>query len=143
MYLLHWKNMYTLHVISLELTGNPCKFYRDIPTNYIITWSPHSWYMISLHLMWGIPIVSPVNQIPFKYYNGNQSEEISKLQGLQVTCNPHKFEIPALRFPRKYPVNPCKHLQCIFFRSFFPLQQCRARHNWLWISSLFWAKKNL
>ena len=28
------------------------------------------------------------------------------------TCNPHKFEIPALRFPRKDPVNPCKHLQC-------------------------------
>ena len=28
------------------------------------------------------------------------------------TCNPHKFEIPALRFPRRVPVNPCKHLQC-------------------------------
>ena len=28
------------------------------------------------------------------------------------TCNPCKFEIPALRFPRKVPVNPCKHLQC-------------------------------
>ena len=38
---------------------------------------------------------------------------ISKLQGLWVTCNPHKFEIPALRFPYKPPVNPCKHLQCI------------------------------
>ena len=39
---------------------------------------------------------------------------ISKLQGLWVTCNPHKFEIPALRFPYKPPVNPCKHLQCTF-----------------------------
>ena len=39
--------------------------------------------------------------------------EISKLQGLGVTCNPHKFEIPALQFPRKVPVNPCKHLQCM------------------------------
>ena len=28
------------------------------------------------------------------------------------TCNPRKFEIPALRFPRRVPVNPCKHLQC-------------------------------
>ena len=33
------------------------------------------------------------------------------------TCNPHKVEIPALRFPRRVPANPCKHLQCgwIFF----------------------------
>ena len=37
---------------------------------------------------------------------------ISKLRGLWVTCNPHKFEIPTLRFPYKPPVNPCKHLQC-------------------------------
>ena len=28
------------------------------------------------------------------------------------TCNLLKFEIPALGFPRKDPVNPCKHLQC-------------------------------
>jgi hypothetical protein len=73
--------MYTLHVISFEFKGNPRKFYRDITKNYVITWYPHS---------------IPVNQIPFKYYNGNQSVGISKLQGLKVTCNPHKFEIPAL-----------------------------------------------
>ena len=30
----------------------------------------------------------------------------------KYACNPCKFEIPALRFPRKVPVNPCKHLQC-------------------------------
>ena len=30
------------------------------------------------------------------------------------TCNPHKFEIPALRFPCRVPVNPCKHLQCSY-----------------------------
>ena len=40
---------------------------------------------------------------------------VSKLQGLWVTCNPHKFEIPALWFPYKPPVNPCKHLQCIVY----------------------------
>ena len=28
------------------------------------------------------------------------------------TWNPHKFEIPALWFSRRVPVNPCKHLQC-------------------------------
>ena len=27
---------------------------------------------------------------------------------------PHKFEIPALRFPSRDPVNPCKHLQCTY-----------------------------
>ena len=31
------------------------------------------------------------------------------------TCNPHKFEIPALRFPCRVPVIPCKHLQCNSF----------------------------
>ena len=48
---------------------------------------------------------------------------ISKLQGLWVTCNPHKFEIPALWFPYKPPVNPCKHLQCIF------LKICKFNHQ--------------
>ena len=33
------------------------------------------------------------------------------------TCNPRKFEIPALRFPRKVPVNPCKHLQCNYSKT--------------------------
>ena len=28
------------------------------------------------------------------------------------TCKPCNSEIPALRFPRKDPINPCKHLQC-------------------------------
>ena len=35
----------------------------------------------------------------------------------RYTCNLHKFDIPALRFPRKDPVIPCKHLQCGPFRS--------------------------
>ena len=30
------------------------------------------------------------------------------------TCNPHKFENPALRFPCRVPVIPCKHLQCSY-----------------------------
>ena len=29
------------------------------------------------------------------------------------TYNPHKFEIPALGFPHRDPVDPCKHLQYI------------------------------
>ena len=28
------------------------------------------------------------------------------------TCNPHKFEIPALWFLLRVPAIPCKHLQC-------------------------------
>ena len=64
--------MYTLHVISLKFTGNPCKISPKIsllhsfPTSN--AGSPHS---------------IPVKQIPCKYYNGNQSVDISKLQGLQ------------------------------------------------------------
>ena len=46
---------------------------------------------------------------------------ISKLQGLWVAGNPHKFEIPAHWFPYKPPVNPCKHLQCSTDSSFLNL----------------------
>ena len=53
------------------------------------------------------------------------------------TCNPHKFEIPALQFPCKVPVIPCKHLQCTTttyihttkdsLAPLFYLQQCSSR----------------
>ena len=72
----------------------------------------------------GYPHSIIVNQIPFKYYNGNQSVEISKLQGLRVYMQSPKFEIPALRFPCKDPVIPCKHLQCSYslaLEHLFPL----------------------
>ena len=95
--------MYTLHVISLEFTGNPSRFYRDIPTILL-----HGFPTSNL----GYPHSIPVNQIPFKHYNGNQSVEISQLNELWVTCNSHIFEIPALLFPCIDPVNPCKRLQC-------------------------------
>ena len=62
-----------LHVISLEFTRNPCKI------------SP------KISLLHGFPTFNagnphsiPVQQIPCKYYNGNQSVDISKLQGMQV-----------------------------------------------------------
>ena len=52
------------------------------------------------------------------------------------TCNPHKFEIPALLFPCRVPVNPCKHLQCtkVFFFYFsvhwrglcWPFESCQS-----------------
>ena len=38
----------------------------------------------------------------------------------RYTCKPCNFEIPALRFPRKDPVNPCKHLQCASVINFEP-----------------------
>ena len=41
-----------------------------------------------------------------------QSIYFKNYRNCGYTCNPRKFEIPALRFPRKVPVNPCKHLQC-------------------------------
>ena len=41
MQILLWKNMYTLHVISLKFTGYPCKFCMDFSTNQIITWFPY------------------------------------------------------------------------------------------------------
>ena len=69
----------------------------------------------------GYPHNIPLNQIPLKYYNGNQ--RFQNYRDCKHTCNCLKFEIPALQFPRKDPVNPCKHLQCrktasiIFFKS--------------------------
>ena len=55
------------------------------------------------------------------------------------TCNPRKFEIPALRFPRKVPVNPCKHLQCTFFFTvcFFLLVYLLSRIKYI----IPWRKK--
>ena len=40
--------------------------------------------------------------------------ELQNYRDCGYTCNPHKLEIPALRFPCRVPVIPCKHLQCIF-----------------------------
>ena len=94
------------------MMGNASIFYREIVSKSYKKWFPHSQYMISLLLMRGIPIESLYQQIPCKYYNGNQSVEISNYRDCGYTCNPRKFEIPALRFPRRDPVNPCKHLQC-------------------------------
>ena len=38
--------------------------------------------------------------------------EIQNYRDCGYTCNPHKFEIPAVRFPCRVPVIPCKNLQC-------------------------------
>ena len=80
--------MYTLHVISLKFTGNPCKISPKIrllhgfPTNN--AGNPHS---------------IPVNQIPCNNYNGNQSGDLKiigiagihaipiNLKSLQSPCN--------------------------------------------------------
>ena len=65
--------MYTLHVISLKFTGNPCKISPKISLLHGFPTSNA-----------GNPKSIPVKQIPCKYYNGNQSVDFSKLQGLQV-----------------------------------------------------------
>ena len=53
------------------------------------------------------------------------------------TCNPRKFEIPALWFPRKVPVNPCKHLQCAL------APQYSKAENWLQFCSCIDLGKNM
>ena len=40
--------------------------------------------------------------------------EFQNYRDCGYTCNPHKFEIPTLRFPCRVPVIPCKDLQCRF-----------------------------
>ena len=51
------------------------------------------------------------------------------------TCNPRKFEIPALGFPRKDPVNPCKHFQC----SVHPIIECSSGGRiWTWKPYAWW-----
>ena len=60
----------------------------------------------------GYPYSIPVKSKSLQFLHGNQNVEISKLQGFWATCNPYKFEIPTLGFPRKDHLNPCKHLQC-------------------------------
>ena len=63
-----------------------------------------------------IPVIFEVNQkksVDFLYIRCGHV-----VRDFGYTCNPRKFEIPALRFPRKVPVNPYKHLQrrkCIKF----------------------------
>ena len=69
--------MDTLHVISLKFTGFSLQILHG--------------YLKKIRLLHGFPTSNagnpcsiPVNQIPCKYYNGNKSVEISKLQGLRV-----------------------------------------------------------
>ena len=47
--------------------------------------------------------------------------EFQNYRDCRYTCNPHKFEIPALRFPHRVPVIPCKHLQCSMYCIFLKL----------------------
>ena len=60
------------------------------------------------------------------------------------TCNPHKFEIPALRFPCRVPVNPCKHLQCTTSTTLIENGRSGGSHpfNYSFSSCIFLSKKN-
>ena len=86
--------MYTLHVISLEFTGNPRKFYRDIPTNYVITWFPHSWYMISLHIMY--------NKFPSSITLEIRVWRFQNYRNCGYTCNPHNIYVHIIVFKRGF-----------------------------------------
>ena len=80
------------HTFSIVITCLPYKLCGVFPTV--------SLYNISPALFSGFPLIF--------------------LQALHVTCKPCKFEIPADSFPRKVPVNPCKHLQCMVSLSTIP-----------------------
>ena len=66
--------------------------------------------MISLLLIRGIPIESLYQQFPAIFTMEIRVWRIQNYRDCGYTCNPHKFEIPALWFPHRDPVNPCKHL---------------------------------
>ena len=81
-----------------------------------LKWFPHSQYMISLLLIRGIPIESLYQQFPANFTLEIRVWIFQNYRDCRYTCNPHKFEFPALRFPHRVPVNPCKHLQCTIYR---------------------------
>ena len=109
MQILQWKNTYTLHVISLRFTDYLCKFCMDISKKL-------DYYMVSLHLMQGIPVVSLQNQIPCKYYNGNRSVEFQNYRDCGYTCNPHNIYVHITGNILRHRDSPHflwgKHLQC-------------------------------
>ena len=84
-----------------------------------LKWFPHSQYMISLLLIRGIPIESLYQQFPANFTLEIRVWIFQNYRDCRYTCNPHKFEFPALWFPRRDPVNPCKHLQCAFYFCFY------------------------
>ena len=92
--------------------GNASRFYRENVSKSYKKWFPHSQYMISLLLIRGIPIESLHQQFPANFTMEIRVWRFQNYRDCGYTCNPHKFEIPALRFPRRPPVIPCKHLQC-------------------------------
>ena len=94
--------------------GNASRFYREIVSKSSLKWFPHSQYMISLLLIRGIPIESLYQQFPAIFTMEIRVWRFQNYRDCGYTCNPHKFEIPALWFPRRDPVNPCKHLQCMY-----------------------------
>ena len=68
---------------------------------------------ISILLIRGIPIESLYQQFPAILTMEFRVWRFQNYRDCGYTCNPHKFEIPALWFPRKDPVIPCKHLHCV------------------------------
>ena len=101
----------------LWVTGKPCKRYQ---------WK--TLISVGTLLLQGycreIPAVSLKQHTPYSYY----WFWLNILQGLLVIHNPCKFEITAVCFPRKSPVNPCKHLQCTSY--FFLENKCGKSVIW-------------
>ena len=79
------KNMYTLHVISLEFTGNPCKFYRDNPS--VITIEIGVWRFQNYRYC-GCTCKPHKFEISCKHLQCNTAEYFSGCQdSKQLKCN--------------------------------------------------------
>jgi hypothetical protein len=78
------------------MMGNASRFYREIVSKSSLKWFPHSQYMISLLLLRGIPIKSLYQQFPAIFTMEIRVWRFQNYRDCGYTCNPHKFEIPAL-----------------------------------------------
>ena len=109
--------------------GNASRFYREIVSKSSLKWFPHSQYMISLLLIRGIPIESLYQQFPAIFTMEIRVQRFQNYRDCGCIFNPRKFEIPALRFSRKDPGNPCKHLQCTVYQDGHGRNESRQSSN--------------
>ena len=89
-----------------------------IPTIPVILKSPHSYFHCNICKEFFLQRCcrdSPQHPCKIKFpANIIMEIRVWRFQNYRdcgYTCNPPKFEIPALRFPCKVPAIPCKHLQ--------------------------------
>ena len=109
---------YLIHDFPTSNVGYPHKYCRLFLTNQI-QFPRKCYHKVSPKLIHdfptsnvGYPHSIPVKSNSLQILQWKSEYGDFQITGIVGTCNPHKFEIPALWFPYKPPVNPCKHLQC-------------------------------